>query len=149
VRIGSAFFIAFRYLLGRAHEGGRYLRGAAAGIALSLIPIVVTLVVADGMIRGITDRYLELGTGHLQIFNYQDSQGPEAALQHIERFPGIRGAWSERHGLGVLLGSTSSRGATIRAVDKSFWDDEGSRKFLKTLSGEARPETDRDVLLGE
>ena len=147
MKIGSAFFIAFRYLLGRAHEGGRYLRGAAAGIALSLIPIVVTLIVADGMIRGITDRYLELGTGHLQVYNYQGD--PKAALQHIDGFPGVRGAWQEQHGLGVLLGSTGSRGATIRAVDKSFWDDEGSRKYLKTLSGEAKPETDRDVLLGE
>ncbi|MDR0473154.1 MAG: ABC transporter permease, partial [Treponema sp.] len=95
-RLGSAFFIALRYLLGRAHEGGRYLRGAAAGIALSLVPIVVTLIVADGMIRGITDRYLELGTGHLQIYNYQAPQEPEAALPYIDGFPGVRGVWSER-----------------------------------------------------
>jgi len=149
LKSGSAFFIAFRYLLGRAREGGRYLLGAAAGIALSLVPIVVTLIVADGMIRGITDRYLELGTGHLQIFNYENSQDPEAAIPYLEGLPGIRGIWSERHGLGVILGAFGSRGATIRAVDKSFWDDEGSRKYLKTLSGEAIPETDRDVLLGE
>lgn len=149
MRIAPAFFIAIRYLLGRAHEGGRYLRGAAAGIALSLVPIVVTLIVADGMIRGITDRYLELGTGHLQVFNYQNSQEPEAALPYIDGMPGIRGVWSERHGLAVILGSRGSRGATVRAVDKSFWEDEGSNKYLKTLSGEARPENDRDVLLGE
>jgi lipoprotein-releasing system permease protein len=149
LKTGSAFFIAFRYLLGRAHEGGRYLRGAAAGIALSLIPIVVTLIVADGMIRGITDRYLELGTGHIQIYNYQNTREPEAALQYIEGLPGIRGIWPERHGLAVLLGSAGSRGATIRAVDRTFWEDEGSRKYLKVLSGEAIPETDKDVLLGE
>ena len=149
MKIASAFFIAFRYLLGRAHEGGRYLRGAAAGIALSLVPICVTLIVADGMIRGITDRYLELGTGHLQVFNYQNLQDPEAALPYLEGIPGIRGAWSERHGLAVILGSKGSRGATVRAVDKNFWDDEGSNKYLQTLSGEAKPESDRDVLLGE
>ena len=149
MKIGSAFFIAFRYLLGRAHEGGRYLRGAATGIALSLIPIVVTLIVADGMIRGITDRYLELGTGHLQIYNFQNPKDPEAALPYIEGFPGIRGVWPERNGLAVILGPAGSRGATVRAVDRSFWDDEGSRKYLKILSGEIKPRTDRDVLLGE
>ena len=149
MKIGSAFFIAFRYLLARAHEGGRYLRGAAAGIALSLIPIMVTLIVADGMIRGITDRYLELGTGHLQIYNYKNTREPGAALPFIEGYPGVRGVWTEQHGLGVLVGAAGSRGATIRAVDKSFWDDEGSRKYLKTISGEVKPETDRDVLLGE
>ena len=144
-----AFFIALRYLWGRAREGGRYLRGAASGIALSLIPIVVTLIVADGMIRGITDRYLELGTGHLQIYNYENPEEPEAALPYIEALPGLRGAWSERNGLGVVHGSAGSRGAAIRAVEKSFWDDEGARKYLKVLSGEGKPETDRDVLLGE
>ena len=145
----SAFFIAFRYLLGRAREGGRYLRGATAGIALSLVPIVVTLIVADGMIQGITDRYLELGSGHIQIYNFINPRAPEDAIPLLEDVPGVRGIWEERNGIGVLLGSTGSRGSTIRAVDKSFWEDEGSKKYLKTLSGEAKPETDRDVLLGE
>ena len=77
MKISPEFFIAVRYLLGRAREGGRYLRGAAAGIALSLIPIMVTLIVADGMIRGITDRYLELGTGHIQVYDYLDPGGEE------------------------------------------------------------------------
>ena len=146
---GSAFFIAFRYLLGRAREGGRYLRGAAAGIALSLIPIVVTLIVADGMIRGITDRYLELGTGHLQIYSYNNDRDPEAILPYIEGLPGLRGAWPEQNGLGVIHGPGGSRGTTIRALDRSFWEDEGSRRYLKVLSGDLNIETDRDVLLGE
>ena len=149
MKLVPAFFIAFRYLLGRAREGGRYLRGAAAGIALSLIPIVVTLIVADSMIRGITDRYLELGTGHLQIYNYLDSGDPEAAIPYIEGLPGIRGIWPERHGLGVIYCGSASKGATIRAVDRTFWEDEGSMRYLKVLSGEAKTETERDVLLGE
>jgi lipoprotein-releasing system permease protein len=143
----AAFFIALRYLLGRAREGGRYLRGAAAGIALSLIPIVVTLIVADGMIRGITDRYLELGTGHLQVYDY-------AALfedfsDELKSIAGVRGVWEELHGLGVVVGNGVSRGATIRAVDESFWEDEGSLRFLKTIAGEAQIRGEREVLLGE
>jgi lipoprotein-releasing system permease protein len=149
MRISSAFFIALRYLLGRAREGGRYLRGAAAGIALSLVPIVVTLLVADGMIRGITDRYLELGTGHIQVYDYTGFGEPAELLGRIRELPGLRGVWQEQHGLGVLLGGGGSRGATIRAVEKSFWEDEGSRRYLKTIAGSSRPETDRDVLLGE
>ena len=148
MKSGAAFFIALRYLLGRAREGGRYLRGAAAGIALSLVPIVVTLIVADGMIRGIMDRYLELGTGHLQVFNFQNRNNPEAALQFIENYPGIRGIWSERQGLGVLHGPDGSRGAAIRAVESSFWEDEGSQRFLLVLEGSSRLEGDRDILLG-
>jgi lipoprotein-releasing system permease protein len=156
VKAGSEFFIALRYLLGRAKEGGRYLRGAAAGIALSLVPIIVTLIVADGMIRGITDRYLELGTGHLRIYNYPD--GWDADPAEIAVLPGIRGVWTERQGLGVVMGvpsasgggkSAAKSGATIRAVDPSFWTDEGSRRFLKTVSGSAELSGPGEVLLGE
>jgi len=149
LKTAAAFFIAFRYLLGRAKEGGRYLRGAAAGIALSLIPIVVTLIVADGMIRGITDRYLELGTGHLQIYNYIDPLGFEPVINSVKEQKNVRGVWQEADGLGILVGSLASRGATIRAVENSFWDDEGSRKFLQTISGDGRLGSGREVLLGE
>jgi lipoprotein-releasing system permease protein len=145
----SRFFIAIRYLLGRAHEGGRYLRGAAAGIAVSLVPIVVTLIVADGMIRGITDRYLELGTGHLAVYDYSGGETSSGAAALVRRIPGVRGVWREQDGLGVLVGKKGKTGATIRAVEPSFWDDEGSRKYLVTLAGVPKPESDRDVLLGE
>jgi lipoprotein-releasing system permease protein len=147
--MNSRFFIAIRYLLGRAREGGRYLRGAAAGIAVSLVPIIVTLIVADGMIRGITDRYLELGTGHLAVYDYSDGEAPPDLTAIIKGIPGVRGVWREQDGLGVLVGKGGKTGATIRAVEPSFWDDGGSRKYLVTLAGASKPESDRDVLLGE
>lgn len=149
MRLGPGFFIALRYLLGRAHEGGRYLRGAVAGIALSLIPIMVTLIVADGMIRGITDRYLELGTGHLQVYNFMFPGDIEDAVPQIAGLGGIRGVWPERQGLGVLIGRRGKTGAAIRAVDPSFWDYEERGKYLVTLSGTTKLESPREVLLGE
>jgi lipoprotein-releasing system permease protein len=145
----SCFFIAIRYLLGRAHEGGRYLRGAATGIAVSLIPIMVTLIVADGMIRGIIDRYLELGTGHLQVFSFIDPEELEGAVEKIKEFGGVRGVWPERRGTGVLVGKNGRTGASIRAIEPSFWDDKGSAGYLKISSGIARSENDKDMLLGE
>jgi lipoprotein-releasing system permease protein len=145
----AGFFIALRYLWGRAREGGRYLRGAAAGIAVSLIPIIVTLIVADGMIRGITDRYLELGTGHLQVYSFLEPESPEAAAEAVRELPGVRGVWQELRGLGVLAGRGGKTGTTVRALDPSFWEDGGSGKYLVTLAGSPKPQSDRDVLLGE
>jgi lipoprotein-releasing system permease protein len=145
----SCFFIAVRYLLGRAHEGGRYLRGAAAGIAVSLVPIIVTLIVADGMIRGIIDRYLELGTGHLQVFSFMDPEGLEGAVEKVQGFEGVRGVWPEKRGTGVLVGKKGRTGASIRAIDPSFWSDEGSAGYLKIAAGTASPKTDKEMLLGE
>jgi lipoprotein-releasing system permease protein len=141
------FFIALRYLWGRAHEGGRYLRGAAAGIAVSLIPIIVTLIVADGMIRGIIDRYLELGTGHLQVFNMLNDGELEEAAREIRDLAGILGVWPEQRSMGVLAGKKGKTGATIRATEPSFWKDAAA--YLKTTAGVSEIKTDRDMLLGE
>ena len=145
----TCFFIAIRYLWGRAHEGGRSLRGAAAGIAVSLVPIIVTLIVADGMIRGIIDRYLELGTGHLQVFNYLDSGSLEKIAEKVQGFNRVRGAWTEQRGTGVLVGKKGKTGASVRAIEPSFWKDQGSLEYLELAAGVAAPETDRDMLLGK
>ena len=145
----ACFFIAIRYLWGRAREGGRYLRGAAAGIAVSLVPIIVTLIVADGMIRGIIDRYLELGTGHLQVFNFIDSEILEETVNKVREVDGVRGAWPEQRGMGVLVGKKGRTGASVRAIEPSFWKDQGSLEYLELVEGTAAPQTDRDMLLGE
>ena len=147
---GSSFFIALRYLWGRAKEGGRYLRGAAAGIALSLVPIIVTLIVADGMIRGITGRYLELGTGHLQIYDFMTtSEYPEDLIDRVGKLEKVRGIWRERQGLGIILGKEGRVGTTIRAVDKDFWKDPGSDEYLEVLAGSINLESENELVLGK
>lgn len=145
----SVFFIAFRYLLGRGKEGGRYLRGAAIGIAVSMVPIVVTLVVADGMIQGITDRYLELGTYHAQISIRQSAADPRPAKQSVLDIPGVRGVWAERQGLGIVLGKDASSGAAVRAVEPSFLEDKGVREYLKATLGVLALISPGDALIGE
>ncbi|MCL2806383.1 MAG: ABC transporter permease [Treponema sp.] len=144
----AAFFIALRYLWARAHEGGRYLRGAAAGIAVSLIPIIVTLIVADGMIRGIIDRYLEVGTGHLQVYEIM-SYGDTNLVNRIKELDFVRGVWPEKRGMGVIAGRSGRTGVTVRSIDPSFWDDPGSLEYLKIIDGINKPETDRDIVLGQ
>lgn len=148
MKSGPVFFIAFRYLLGRAKEGGRYLRGAVAGIALSLIPIVVTLIVADGMIRGITDRYIELGTGHLQLYNSYNSENLDSFAAELEHVGGVAGYWKERQSLGIVSGTNGKTGVSIRAVDPEFWENEGSKRYLEIVEGSAFLENDREILLG-
>jgi lipoprotein-releasing system permease protein len=153
VKIKTAFFIAFRYLTGK-RGGGRYLIGAAFGIALSLVPIMVTLIVADGMIRGITDRFLELGTGHIQVWeNLRNMRGDslsiEDAADTVRQNPNVRGVWAETQGLGIILGFKGRTGVTIRAVESGFWQDEGSAKYLEIIAGDSRIEHDNEALLGE
>jgi len=145
----SAFYVAIRYLWSRAHEGVRYLRGAAAGIAISLVPIIVTLIVADGMIRGILDRYIELGTGHLQVVDLTRSVDNDEVIRLINGIDGVRGVWPEQRGMGVIAGRSGKTGVTVRAIEPSFWEDQGSASLLITIEGEKTPGTNRYIVLGE
>jgi lipoprotein-releasing system permease protein len=153
VKTKTALFIALRYLTGK-RGGGRYLIGAAFGIALSLVPIMVTLIVADGMIRGITDRFLELGTGHIQVWENLrsirgDSLTVEDAAETVRKNPQVRGVWAETQGLGIILGFKGRTGVTIRAVESGFWQDEGAAQYLEIIDGDSRIERDNEALLGE
>ncbi|MDR0382865.1 MAG: ABC transporter permease [Spirochaetaceae bacterium] len=157
MKIKPLLFVAFRYLLGRSASGNRYLLGAAAGVALSLVPIIVTLTVADGMIRGITDRFIELGTGHIQIWSrpqlrdvsVPDDSPLDAAAEIVRRMDSVTGVWRETDGPGLILSTAGKTGASIRAIDSSFWQDAGSRRYLAVKDGEGVIEADDDILLGE
>ena len=50
----------------RGGQASRPVLGAVLGIALSMIPLVVVLFMSDGMIRGITNRYIETSSYHIQ-----------------------------------------------------------------------------------
>ncbi|GMO59871.1 MAG: ABC transporter permease [Termitinemataceae bacterium] len=146
------FFIALRYLTGKDKKGSRYLLGAASGIALSLIPIMVTLIVTDGMIQGITDRFIELGTGHIQVWPYSNMLNKEAkmtdAKELLESIDTVKNVWEEKQGLGLIVSAKGKTGATVRAVDASFWKEAGSEKYLTVVQGSIDI-SDRDVLLGK
>jgi lipoprotein-releasing system permease protein len=101
------------------------------------------------MIRGIIDRYMELGTGHLQVFSFTGADRLEAAAEKIREIDGVRGAWFELRGMGVLVGKKGKTGASIRAIEPSFWEEAGSREYLELVAGNIRLETDRQMLLGE
>ncbi|MDR2509023.1 MAG: ABC transporter permease [Spirochaetaceae bacterium] len=150
--ITALVFVAFRYLFGRSGKGNRYLLSAATGIALSLVPIMATLIVTDGMIRGITDRFLELGTGHIQIRPFDSPLYSgfdiDLAAPLLREREGVRGVWPEMQGIGIVLGKSGKTGTTIRAIDPSFWEDEGSLKYLNTIDGQARIDGDGELLLG-
>jgi lipoprotein-releasing system permease protein len=125
--------------------------GSILGIGLSLIPLVVVLEVADGMIEGITRRYLEVGTYHLQVHlgGETDPAGYQALGRKIRQMPGVTQVIVERQGMGLLY-TESRRGAvTVRAVPPSLYRaDEGFRKYFRILEGSFDLDSPQAVLVG-
>jgi lipoprotein-releasing system permease protein len=133
----EAVFLGLRTLRGR-HGTGRYLRGAIAGIALGLVPLVIVMEVSTGMIEGITARLLEVGSYHLQA-SLPSALGTDdlvAAARTLEKLPGVRVATAERQATVLLAIASRSAGVMLRCVDPvSFARDEGLHRYLSATAG--------------
>ena len=161
MRSGPAFYFAWWILGIRWHglSGGavrskdapskRYLRGAIFGVALSIVPLVVVLIVADGMIQGITARYIEVGTYHLQAQALADvdQQTLIATAATLRVLPGMS-AFPESQGYGIAISGSRTAGVAVRAIDPSFLEDPGTAAYLKTSAGEMRLDSTNQILLG-
>lgn len=172
--VGPAFFIALRSLLGRRIEVGSQgsstgakvdakakkkhrkttstggFTGAILGIGISLVPIILVLTVSDGMIQGITNRYMETKTYHLQI-SIPDNLGideTEKGRGALKAIPGVLGAFKEMNGSAVAVSATTSHATLLRAIDSGYYEDPGTRKYLKVLAGTMIPSSDKDIVLG-
>jgi ABC-type transport system, involved in lipoprotein release, permease component len=134
-----------------SYRGRRYLRGAATGVALSLVPLVVVLVVSDGMIEGITARYIEVGSYHLQAQSYYVVTADELNQQaeKLRAQKGTIAAFPEVDSYGVALLGSRTAGAQVRAVDPNFLEDKGTKAYLQLKSGELRLDSGNQILLGE
>ncbi|HWR10931.1 MAG TPA: FtsX-like permease family protein [Rectinemataceae bacterium] len=168
---GPSFFIAARSLLGRrrsrdalearrkgGQERGRDelrgstggMAGAILGIGISLVPLILVLIVSDGMIEGITNRYMETKTYHLQV-SAPDRIGrgeAERGREAMRALPGVKAAYIERNGSGVAVSAKASNAVMIRSVDPEFFVDPGVVRFLRVIEGKALPEGKREIILG-
>jgi len=134
------------------------LIGAVAGIGISLVPLIAVLVVADGMIEGISGRIIELSSGHLRVADYSglsDASGDAGALESLRaelpRYSAsIADAAAERQGLGIAIGPKGRSGSTIRAVSDAFFSRSfGSDGFLRMVAGTGGAPEQGEAVIGE
>ncbi|MEL3909222.1 MAG: ABC transporter permease [Treponemataceae bacterium] len=136
------------------------LIGAVLGIGISLIPLVLVLVVSDGMISGITSRLVELDSGHIKLIKLRvrsdenDGRNEKELKEKIcktyahDNF--FENAWVERSGTGLLIGNDGRSGGTIRAIEKNFFEENKKAKaLLRVIEGEAVLKEDNEILLGK
>jgi lipoprotein-releasing system permease protein len=149
----TSFFLAlrnFRHLGGE--KGVKRLVAAIVGVFLSLIPLIVVIEVTNGMIQGITNRFIEVGTFHLQAQTF-DSSIPEeytAAVDSIQAVEGVTGVYPFITGLGLLYSPEGRTGTTVRAVPPDMYSrDEAMQRYLSFPEGGFSLEEDRAVLVSK
>lgn len=159
MNLKSSVLLAFRMILPKTRSTSnarRSLFGAVLCIALSLVPLVIVLVMSDGMIEGITDRIIGLSSYHLQAVEYpvytktEDTSELDNFLETIRLIDGVKFAYPERQGIALAAGKKGRIGATIRAVDPDiFIKDTSFKKYVNIHSGSADLSNSKNVLVGK
>lgn len=159
MKLASSFLLAIKFLLPQ-HDSPSNARKSVVGailcIALSLVPLIVVLVVSDGMIEGITARTVSLSSFDLQVIPYGIS-GVDASqydeyenlAQIITQVEGVKSACVERQGVALAAGKSGRTGATVRGMSSSVYEkNESFRKYLNILEGEFDISTNKDAVIG-
>ena len=133
----APLMIARRLVFRRERRISSHLKGTVLGISLSLIPLILVMIVSSGMIKGITARFLELGTFHLQARSYnQDVPWQDIGNQLAEEH-GIKAAFPVIQGLGMLYSPRGRVGVTLKGFTPDMWEkDQGFRDFMIVEAGE-------------
>ncbi len=141
-----------------ASNGRKSLFGAIFGIALSIVPLVVVLIVSDGMIEGITNRLIGLSTYHMQAvqtlpLNFTEEEHVEmlqTLRADIESIKGVENAFVERQGVALAVGKTGRTGATIRSVENDFFTRNNAfGNYVDVIDGVADFPTSKSVVIGK
>ncbi len=139
-------------------NGRKSLFGAMIGIALSIVPLVGVLVVADGMIEGITGRLIGLSSYHMQVVQtiaknlstQEHLSLLEDIAKDIDSLDGITETFIERQGVALAVGATGRTGATVRAVDENlFSQSSGFSEYLEVIDGSAHFPNQKSSIIGK
>ena len=115
------------------------LANAVLGIAVSLIPLIIVIVVSGGMIEGITSRYLEVASYHIRLSSFRDISEEElnSIVHLLENENDVAAVVPIRQGLGLLNTPEKRLGVSIRGLGETVYErDAGFNKHIEIVSGD-------------
>lgn len=129
--------LSLRHFFTRDNRGSHHLRGAALGIGIAIVPVIIVLVAGNGLIEGITERYQELSSGQLQVRGLFDNSDTQNLIESLDANSKVlyAGVYMEEYGL--IHGNGRNEGTVIRGMPEDVYtQDEGFRKHLSITEGE-------------
>ena len=138
--IKQTLFLAYKFLTSRNSDKAlfRHIRGSIIGIALSLIPLIIVLEVTDGMISGITRRYIELGSYHFQARSPRTGESDyNQAVNKIKEINSVENAFIYIQETCLVYTVAGRLGVTIRGLPENIYEEDKSlREYLVFNDGE-------------
>ena len=138
-RLSFPFYMGIRNFYSLRKGKKRTMAGAAIAVALSVIPMIVVIEVSDGMIEGITRRFIELETGHLQVAPFENDLSLEEFGQlssELMQLPDIDYAAPVYRGTGLIYSESERTGIQLKGLPDDMYErDKGFRSYLEMIEG--------------
>lgn len=150
INTGFPFFLGLRNFYSFRKGKKRTMAGAAIAVALSIIPLVVVLEVSDGMIEGITRRFIELETGHIQVMPYDEKSVEEmwAISAELELIDDVVYAAPVYRGMGLIYSENYKSGIQVKALPPDMYEnDQGFSSYLEIIDGSFDLNSDKNIML--
>lgn len=127
------------------------IRGGILGIALSLVPLVVVFQVANGMIGGISARFIETSTYHIQVTPWDQAERniSPAVVERLQAIKGVTWVGPELQGLALASSRHASIGVTLRAVLPQLAQEPGFKANLRIIAGSFDIADPQAVVIGQ
>ncbi len=139
MKVKNALFLALKFFSSKNTDKNlfRHIRGAVIGIALSLVPLVIVLEVTDGMIEGITRRYIEVGSYHYQARDLQNTEADfETIIENLESLETVDNAFAFIQDTCLIYTKEGRTGVSVRGLPESLYNkDRGLREYLVFSEG--------------
>lgn len=155
MNVRLSVYYALRHFTGGTKTGrkkARHLLIPILSIALSLMPVIVILVVANGMIEGIVMRYLEFDTGHLRMTLHDPAHIREVTerLPYLRKLKDVTSAYMEIQGHGLLFVRGQRSYVSIHGVPRDLTTiDPGFGRYLTMVSGSFDLNRQNGIVIGK
>ena len=124
--------------------------GAILGIAVSLLPLLLVMQVAEGMIEGITRRYVEVGTFHMQVRNYAEDEETDVRMlaDAVAEVHGVKSVFPVVEGTSLLYSEGGGSGAAVRGLpERLYGEDPAFRRYITFEEGSFSLAADNSILV--
>jgi lipoprotein-releasing system permease protein len=137
-KLSFSVFLGLRNFYSFRKGKKRTMAGAAIAVALSIIPLVVVLEISDGMIEGITRRFIELETGHIQVvpFEQESLEKLLSVSEDISQMDSVTYAAPVYRGTALIYSEETRTGIQLKALPVDIYEkDKGFRNYLEIIDG--------------
>ena len=136
MKVKNALFLAFKFFSSKNTDKNlfRHIRGAVIGIALSLVPLVIVLEVTDGMIEGITRRYIEVGSYHYQARDLQNTEADfDSIIENLENLEIVDNAFAFIQDTCLIYTKEGRTGVSVRGLPENLYNRDRGLKRISCL----------------